>query len=207
MDGIGSYLVLEDDAVFHPRAPEMLERLMGELPADWGQLYLGGQHLQPPEEVPSSPFVLRGINVNRTHAFALKGDTFARFQQHITHAPDYIARNHGWHIDHQLGIAHERRDWNVYCPSWWLAGQDEGSSNVSGNTNPRLWWNPEIYSGRLPFVWLDPREKRSTGKKPQSSQAGGESLEPGPDPMSSAPPDPFTPYVHFGNNLIYRVLL
>lgn len=200
MDGIESYLVLEDDAVFHPRAEEMLERLMAELPTDWGQLYLGGQHLKTPEEVPSSPFILRGINVNRTHAFALNATTFAQFQQHITHAPDYIEQEGGWHIDHQLGIAHERRDWNVYCPSWWLAGQEEGNSNVSGNTNPRLWWNPQIYSGRLPFIWLDPNEKR-----PGSCAEGPPTAQPVKDQASKPEvelSDHYTPHIHFGNNLL-----
>ncbi|MBP7951611.1 MAG: glycosyltransferase family 25 protein [Verrucomicrobiales bacterium] len=159
MDGLESYLVLEDDVVFHPRAEEMLSRLMREVPDDWDQIYLGGQHLKTPQPVPGSPFVLRGANINRTHAFLLRRKAFARFQQHILHAPDYIA-HHGRHIDHQLGTAHERRDWNVYCPAWWLAGQDEGSSNISGRTNPRMWWHPWIYSHHLPIT-LIPAEMKN----------------------------------------------
>ena len=159
MDRLESYLVLEDDVCFQPRAKEMLARLMREVPDDWDQVYLGGQHLKTPQPVAGSPFVLRGVNINRTHAFLLRRKAFARFQQHILHAPDYMAHP-GWHIDHQLGQAHERRDWNVYCPAWWLAGQDEGSSNISGRTNPRMWWHPWTYSHHLP-VTLIPADLRN----------------------------------------------
>jgi Glycosyltransferase family 25 (LPS biosynthesis protein) len=151
MDGLESYMVLEDDAVFQPRAVEMLERLMREVPDDWDQIYLGGQHLRPIEPVPGSPFVVRANNVNRTHGFILRRRAFARFQQHILHAPDYIAHP-GWHIDHQLGVAHERRDWNVYAPAWWICGQEAGSSNISGRTNPRMWWHPAANCRHLPFT-------------------------------------------------------
>lgn len=150
-DGTEMLCVLEDDVCFHPRAKEMLDRMLREVPDDWDQIYLGGQHLKEPLPVPGRPFILRGVNVNRTHAFILRRRMFARYLQHILHAPDYIA--HGaWHIDHQLGIAHERRDWNVYCPAWWLAGQDEGSSNISGRTNPRYWWHWRKYATGLPFI-------------------------------------------------------
>jgi Glycosyltransferase family 25 (LPS biosynthesis protein) len=155
MDGLENYLVLEDDVIFHGRSAELLDRFMTELPDDWDQIYLGGQHLRGPEPLPGRPFVFRPGNVNRTHAFALKRSVFARFQQHIAHAPDYIARN-PWHIDHQLGLAHERRYWNTYCPAWWIAGQDAGPSNVSGRINPPLWWHPSLYSQHLPFIFVPP---------------------------------------------------
>jgi hypothetical protein len=38
----GTRCLLEDDVVFHPKAGEMLERLLRELPEDWDQVYLGG---------------------------------------------------------------------------------------------------------------------------------------------------------------------
>lgn len=141
-DKLASYCVLEDDVVFHPRAPEMFDPFMKELPPDWGQVYLGGQFLhREPEKL--SPWVVRPYNVNRTHAFALSRETVPRFQQHIMNASDYFELRAGeegtaaidhncFHIDHQLGRAHERREWNTYAPIWWLAGQHEGSSNVSG---------------------------------------------------------------------------
>jgi hypothetical protein len=166
-DGLANYLVLEDDVVFHPRASEMLERLMTHLPTDWGQLYLGGQYLhREPEIVPDTDGqVMRPFNVNRTHAFALNKAAMAPFLRHVLHAPDYMGYEVGsdgfpklcgnhFHIDHQLGRAHERMDWPVYSPRWWLAGQEAGDSNVSGKVNPRLWWNWRDWGHRLPFVIL-----------------------------------------------------
>mgnify|MGYP003576033980 CR=1 FL=1 len=168
MDKLENYLVLEDDVVFHDRSTTHLERFMKELPGDWGQAYLGGQHLRTPETVDGSPFVFRGRNVNRTHAFALKSNVFRVFQQHVSHAPDYISRSR-WHIDHQLGIAHERCDWNSYCPAWWIAGQEEGSSDISGRKTPRYWWHYDGFSCHLPFVYIGkgeiPEEQLESLKK------------------------------------------
>jgi GR25 family glycosyltransferase involved in LPS biosynthesis len=153
MDGLESCMVLEDDAVFQPRAVELLGRLLREAPEDWDQLYLGGQHLREPEAVEGRPYVLRCRNVNRTHGFILRRRAFVKFQQHIMHAPDYLAHT-GWHIDHQLGRAHERGDWKVYAPAWWICGQEAGTSNISGRENPRYWWHPARYSRLLPYTVL-----------------------------------------------------
>jgi len=170
MRGLQNYCVLEDDVVFQPDAPERLERFMNSVPVDWGQIYLGGQYLhQKPEPVNAE--VWRPYNINRTHAFALNRDYFGAFQRHIMHAPDYghwklndqnnqlnWESNH-FHIDHQLGVAHQRQDWPVYTPPWWIAGQEEGDSNVSGRTNPRHWWHFWGLGSQLPFVWVEPGEK------------------------------------------------
>ena len=96
LDGVERVLLLEDDVVFHPRAPQWLERLMTEVPRDWDQLYLGGQHLKEATPVPGTPSVWRARNVNRTHAYALHRRGYARFLQHVLHAPDYIRRG-AWH--------------------------------------------------------------------------------------------------------------
>ncbi|WP_009960935.1 hypothetical protein [Verrucomicrobium spinosum] len=127
---------------------------MKQVPDDWGQIYLGGQHLKDATPVPASPYVLKCHCVNRTHAFAVHSRAMVRMHQHIWHAPDYIQHPGGWHIDHQLGIAHERGDWPVYSPSYWIAGQDEEWSNISGRYNSRHWWHPREWSRHLPFVWI-----------------------------------------------------
>jgi GR25 family glycosyltransferase involved in LPS biosynthesis len=177
-DKLSSYCVLEDDVVFHPRAPQMLGHFMREVPDDWGQVYLGGQFLhREPEQV--SPWVLRPYNVNRTHAFAISHETIPRFLQHIMNAPDYFNLHTGeegtiamdrncFHIDHQLGRAHERADWKTYVPTWWLAGQEEGSSNISGRVNPRLWWHWRDRGHTLPFFFVEAdasQERRELARK------------------------------------------
>ena len=171
MDRLESYLVLEDDVVWQDRAGEMLAEFMPQVPGDWDQLYLGGQHLREPVLVADEKCrmqneetglegraamvrVLRAWNVNRTHAFALRRKAMVKVHQHIWHAPDYISKSGGWHIDHQLGLAHERSDWSVYAPDWWLAGQDADSSNISGRYNPRLWWHPSRHAKGLPFIHI-----------------------------------------------------
>ncbi len=175
MKGLETFLVLEDDVVFHKRAAFIARRFFAELPGDWGQLYLGGQHLLEPEEPAGRPAVWRCRNVNRTHAYAVHRRALDRMQRHLCHAPDYMARG-AWHLDHQLGLAHERGDWKAYAPAWWLAGQDGGCSNVSGRVNRRMWWHPWRWTGGLPFV----------------------SAPAGPDPAAGAGMQRF---VHFGNHL------
>ncbi len=136
-----SVLVLEDDVFFLDDAPALLDAFMRAVPGDWGQLYLGGQHNQPPEPT-GIPGVDRGRSVNRTHAYALHARCYQAFYRHISYATDY--RGTQKHIDHQLELAHTRRDWPVYCPAngRWLCGQEAGPSDISGQHNPRLTWLP-----------------------------------------------------------------
>lgn len=152
-----SVLILEDDVVWHRNAEEWLDEFMVEMSTtgalgDWGQIYLGGDHLRPVKERLGER-VWRPGNVNRTHAYALHRRAFGKFVGHVMYAPDYI-RHPGWHIDHQLGRAHERGLWNVYCPSWWLAGQRAGLSSISAEEQAEKWWQPAEFASKLPFVQI-----------------------------------------------------
>jgi hypothetical protein len=144
--------VIEDDAIFNPHSALLLKKFMEQVPGDWQQLFLGGQHLDLPEDVPYRPMVMRGKNVTRTHAFALRNTGYDIFQQHIANAVDYLA-NGGWHVDHQIGAAHQKELWKTYVPSWWISGQGPGDSNIANKTNPSLWWHPPRYASHLPFVY------------------------------------------------------
>lgn len=128
-----NYLVLEDDVFFLPDALPRLNEFMNAVPADWDQIYLGGQHQRKPVRLNENVAV--GISVNRTHAYALNQRCFQQFYRHINFHPDYIGTKK--HIDHQLELAHQRRDWDVYCPPKWICGQEAGSSNISGRVNER----------------------------------------------------------------------
>ena len=152
MDGVESYFVIEDDATFRADACERLGRVMAELPEDWGQLYLGGEHLREPVALSGRAAVMRAGNVNRTHAYAVHRRALARFQYHVTNAVDFATARGGWHIDHQMGRAHERELWPAYCARRWLAGQRGGKSSITGRVNATLWWHPRSWAGRLPFV-------------------------------------------------------
>lgn len=171
MGGLESYIVLEDDAVFQPWAVEMLARLLRGVPEDWDQLYLGGPHLKEPEPVAGKLF-LRCRNVNRTHGFLLRRRAFVKFQQHIMHAPDYLAHP-GFHIDHQLGIAHERVDWKVYAPARWICGQEAGERNIGGRMNPRLCWHPGRYSRLLPYTLVPSAAGEASAARPTATCTAG----------------------------------
>lgn len=131
-----SVLILEDDVVFSKDSKEILDIVKGELPEKWGQLYLGGQHKRTPDEYSNHLKVAR--QVNRTHAYAVHRDIYKRIYQHISHAPDYIDTTK--HVDHQLELAHKRRDWLTLCVHPWMAGQAAGSSNISGKIIEEKWW-------------------------------------------------------------------
>lgn len=173
IDGINSILILEDDAVFDPESPYLLSALHRQWPSQWGQIYLGGQHLG--ESEPVGDLWLKPGNVNRTHAFALHSSVFAAFIAHVLYAPDYISRTGGWHVDHQLGIAHERNDWSVFAPKWWLVGQAAGDSNISGKNNPEQWWQPIPESFESP-VFLLPAGMKNTDPVYQAHCHAGHNL-------------------------------
>ncbi len=132
---IDSILVLEDDATFVPDFADRLAAL--ELPADCGQLYLGGQHLTKPE--PGPPGLVRGRNVNRTHAYAVIGrEALATLQAHLRPDPALWTARH--HVDHHYGILHRERRIGCYAASPWMCGQAEGLSDVDGRRRPGRMW-------------------------------------------------------------------
>ena len=133
---IDNVLVMEDDIIFKDNALENLNKFMDEVPEDWGQIYLGGQHRRKKRIL--SDTVVRAASVNRTHAYAVREEYFTTFYRHISYATDY--RGTSKHVDHQLELAHRRRDWPVYCPREWIVGQRAGSSNISGKTNETKFW-------------------------------------------------------------------
>lgn len=133
-----SVLIMEDDIIFREGALEKLNTFMADVPADWGQIYLGGQHRGRIVDLPTLPHIVEARSVNRTHAYAVNRSTIQHMYRHISYASDY--RGTKKHIDHQLEVAHHRRDWKVYCPKEWIVGQRAGSSNISGKINETKFW-------------------------------------------------------------------
>ena len=134
---LNNVLILEDDVIFRDDPLTRLNEFMEDVPEDWGQIYLGGQHRRNHGET-DSPNVIIGNSINRTHAYAVNQSIFTQLYRHISYASDY--KNTNKHIDHQLEVAHRRKDWNVYCPADWIAGQREGSSNISGKVSKTMFW-------------------------------------------------------------------
>jgi len=127
-EGLNSILILEDDVEFIQSPLDLLNQFMSNVPKDWDQIYLGGQHRIAPLDTKIN-CVKRGVSVNRGHAYALNSKAYSKFYSHINQASDYFNKK-SHHFDHQLEVAHRRQEWNVYCPPIWLAGQCAGMSNI-----------------------------------------------------------------------------
>lgn len=134
-DGVDRVLVLEDDVTF---AKDFAARLAAlDVPGDCQQLYLGGQHLAPPEAGPAG-FVV-GRNVNRTHAYAVFGrEALELLVDHLRPERELWASKH--HIDHHYGILHRERRIRVYAAQPWLCGQVGGRSDVGKSIMAERWW-------------------------------------------------------------------
>lgn len=153
LDKVDSILILEDDVVFDPRTASELGPWLDRVPPDWGQIYLGGQHLQPPRRT-ALDGVLQGRNVNRAHAYAVCGRILPQVIRHLTRWKDYHTRQL-WHVDHQYGLAHARGLWAAYTPAWWFAGQAADTSQINGETLPNRWWQPPAHALDVPFLHLE----------------------------------------------------
>jgi len=134
-----SVLIFEDDATFvddfTPKAIAFLEAL----PADWGQAYLGGQHLA--KAFPAGHGVVLGCNINRTHAYALRGPDGLQAAYRWLCSSDRWRDRH--HVDHQFGRIQRDGRLAAYAPVEWLCGQAEDqASDVSGKPVPARWWQP-----------------------------------------------------------------
>jgi hypothetical protein len=144
-------LIIEDDAILDANGFDYFQVLINNCPDDWAQMYLGGQHQHQPE-IEDGYFI--GRSVNRTHAYAVQRHAIPKILQHIQHYPDYGT----WrHVDHQLELAHMRKDWKVVCPVWWLFGQGENKSGINGRSHPDKWWDwadPEMIK-EYPWVVVD----------------------------------------------------
>ncbi len=149
-DGVERLLIIEDDACFHPRAAEWLDMLMPLLPADWDFLFLGGQHMKAPSPT-TDPRLLRGTAITRTHAYAVPRRAFASLIAAISDLEEYRA-NLRWHVDHQFAWGQFQGRWTAYAPAWWLAGQDEGGSDIARWAYDRRWWPVGNNYYQLPFV-------------------------------------------------------
>jgi hypothetical protein len=142
--GIDSVLLLEDDALCVPDFSERWKEFHDHLPDDWQMLYLGGEYLygkkHPPTKI--NEWVYAPYNVNRTHAFAIRGYPMLKCVYR------HLNATKGWHpthhIDHHLGKMVQKAKWKVYAPKVWLVGQNETKSDVNTDNFPaRFWQNAE----------------------------------------------------------------
>jgi hypothetical protein len=143
--GCESVLVFEDDAVMEPRFGEQWADFAEVLPADWDQIYLGGQYLtangKPPPVSVVHGRLVQCRNVNRTHAYAIHGSMMEVAERVLSRPP---SQEENPHIDHRLGKFHESNNWKVYAPWRFIVGQIGHRSDViegPGNYVHTNWWN------------------------------------------------------------------
>lgn len=133
--------VFEDDAMFVPDFASKLADFLKALPPDWEQAYLGGQLLkkneQPPVKV--NECVIKPFNVNRTHAYLLRGLGIQKVYEWLCDTVTWQRDFPQHHVDHRMGKLHESGTINVYAPVEWLVGQAAGGSDVNGKRlSPRF---------------------------------------------------------------------
>jgi len=128
-------MVLEDDAFLVPDALGRFGTLIGSVPGDWAQLYLGGQHKDVPKKT-TSPEVLIGTRVYRAHAYAVSAEALPTVIGWLKSMPVGFQRM----TDVRFGDGHARRLWPCYCPPKWMAGQAAGFSDISGYDTPERIW-------------------------------------------------------------------
>lgn len=155
LDGVSSILVLEDDAQLCDNFTAEVQKFLENVPSDWEGLMLGGQHMNisndPP--VPVSPGVVRCVNCQRTHAYAVRG----HYMEDLYKA--WVTR---WgHCDHIMGPMH--RNYKVYAPDPLLIAQAAGKSDISGREDTVRSWNPPAHD--MPVLLLTDVPWNSVGKQ------------------------------------------
>lgn len=131
-DGVKCLLVLEDDLCMRSTFLPEISAFLANVPDDWDQLMLGGQHIQAARRV--RPGVVKCSNCQRTHAYAIRGrmlrDLYAT----------WCSSGTATHCDHIMGPMQGR--YNVYAPDPFVFGQDRSTSDISGAANPAKFWQP-----------------------------------------------------------------
>lgn len=138
-DGTRSLLVFEDDAEFCENFETRAAIFHEHLPADAEWIFYGGQHLRTeirkPEKVNEHVYI--PYNVNRSHAFSLRGQRVMRLLHRYLSETDWTGP---FHSDHRLGEIQMARAARVYCPDRWLVFQRPGFSDIENREKDHPKW-------------------------------------------------------------------
>lgn len=143
MDDTKSLMVLEDDFILCENFEKEIKKFLAEVPSDWEQLMIGGQHISTPKRV--KPGIVQCVNCQRTHAYAIRGNFLKKLYSkwHSSHAKV--------HCDWIMGPL--QVNYKVYAPDPFLIGQRTSQSDISGRINPTKFWIPP--SGKECLVLLN----------------------------------------------------
>ena len=142
-DDVENILVLEDDLTVRNTFLADIIKFLKEVPDDWDQLMLGGQHIHAAS--PFKPGLVKCLNCQRTHAYAIRGtmlrDLYAT----------WCSASSVTHCDHIMGPMQSR--YHVYAPDPFVFGQIQSKSDISGALNPTKFW--QAPTGKEPLYVLD----------------------------------------------------
>ena len=146
-EGVDRVLILEDDAIFSDDFTATISESIAETPAGWGMMYLGGQHLHASQRTPkrANDYWCYPWNVNRTHAFALQGNFKRTVYEHLSNTTNWQKKHH---VDHHLGILHQRSHGKVIALNRFKVGQRENRSDIANKSFPTRFWNSDASAYR-----------------------------------------------------------
>ncbi len=126
-------LILEDDAIFVKDFDDIFKRSFTELPEDWDQFYLGGNHTYIPKQINHN--LLKGQSIINTHAYMIKNAESA--QKILSFFPNVFIDNcfsDKYHIDMAYAYLHIKSLINAYSTVPFIVGQDSDSISYCNNT-------------------------------------------------------------------------
>jgi hypothetical protein len=137
-------IIFEDDAIFCENFTALFYNFITNIPDDWDQAYLGGQHLNPTTRI--NDFVVLGANINRTHAYMIKNrDSAAKIMNNLSEDQLWISNlKYNMHVDHALGYLHKNKLIKAYASDPFLVGQNHDKFSDVGNNKScqsKRWWN------------------------------------------------------------------
>ncbi len=135
-DDVKQLLVLEDDLCLCEDFPEKVAAFLADVPENWDQLMIGGQHMVSPTRIKAAegdrPGVVQCADCQRTHAYAIRGRFLRDLYQRWVSTKG--------HCDHIMGPF--QRSYFVYAPDPFLVGQARTKSDINGRINPAKFWVP-----------------------------------------------------------------
>jgi hypothetical protein len=123
--GLNSIIIFEDDVVFCDGFSEKLHTFMGQVPNDWEQIYLGGNHHYKPWRVKEN--VVKCTGACGMWACAFRGQGLAKPFTTLARFPNAIA-DENCHCDTLWCTLHRWRQVKAYGPDHWLCGHAAGAS-------------------------------------------------------------------------------
>jgi hypothetical protein len=120
---------------------DRIKKFLSIVPDDWDQLMIGGQHFNSygePQLV--RPGIVQCADCQRLHCHAVRGTYMHLLLNRWRGGGLYNGLEHCDCImgrDPELQLANK-----VYAPQMFLAGQENGQSDILGKPMPRKFWNP-----------------------------------------------------------------